>query len=106
MYCIQYLDVTVTSERREQNHVLTTQSPQSHWLAGVNYEGSTDSFINSYIMNFIIFYFIKLPKKNSREIDFINRKTISRKALFYSQDRNMHKSTLGDEPEKMFQLID
>lgn len=57
-------------------------------------------------MNFIIFYFIKLPKKNPRVIDFINRKTISRKALFYSQDRNMHKSTLGNEPEKMFQLID
>lgn len=59
-----------------------------------------------YIMNFIIFLFYKTVKKNSRVIDFINRKTISRKALFYSQDRNMHKSTLGDEPEKMFQLID
>lgn len=60
-----------------------------------------------YIMNFIIFLFYKtVKKKNSRVIDFINRKTISRKALFYSQDRNMHKSTLGDEPEKMFQLID
>lgn len=59
-----------------------------------------------YIMNFIIFLFYKtVKKKNSRVIDFINRKTISRKALFYSQDRNMHKSTLGDEPEKMFQLI-
>lgn len=59
-----------------------------------------------YIMNFIIFLFYKtVKKKNSRVIDFINRKTISRKALFYSQDRNMHKSTLGNEPEKMFQLI-
>lgn len=59
-----------------------------------------------YIMNFIIFLFYKtVKKKNSRVIDVINRKTISRKALFYSQDRNMHKSTLGDEPEKMFQLI-
>lgn len=46
-----------------------------------------------YIMNFIIFLFYKtVKKKNSRVIDFINRKTISRKALFYSQDRNMHKS--------------
>lgn len=60
-----------------------------------------------YIMNFIIFLFYKTVKKKiSRVIDFINRKTISRKALFYSQDRNMHKSTLGNEPEKMFQLID
>lgn len=59
-----------------------------------------------YIMNFIIFLFYKTVKKNSRVIDLINRKTISRKALFYSQVRNMHKSTLGDEPEKMFQLID
>lgn len=57
-------------------------------------------------MNFIFFFFYKTVKKNSRVIDVINRKTISRKALFYSQDRNMHKSTLGDEPEKMFQLID
>lgn len=56
-------------------------------------------------MNFIFFLFYKTVKKNSRVIDVINRKTISRKALFYSQDRNMHKSTLGDEPEKMFQLI-
>lgn len=59
-----------------------------------------------YIMNFIIFLFYKTVKKKSRVIDFINRKTISRKPLFYSQYRNMHKSTLGNEPEKMFQLID
>lgn len=60
-----------------------------------------------YIMNFIIFLFYKtVKKKNSRVIDFINRKTISRKTLFYSQDRNMHKSTLGNKPKKMFQLID
>lgn len=52
-------------------------------IGGCKLWGFIDFFINSYIMNFIIFYFIKLFKKNFRVIDFINRKIISRKVLFY-----------------------